>query len=110
MPPLEKIEGNIPYRPLGLVKNIIEGLGAEISYVYEDLIFIKHNHFLLRFGEVGDTLFFHRNDEIPQEEGAGHFTVLQREAAGQGISLVPDDSYTLSEGSNGELNLAFLKK
>jgi hypothetical protein len=105
----EKINANIPYRPLGIVKNIIESLGAEISYVYEDLIFIKHNHFLLRFGDVGEKMFFHRNEEIPKEEAADHFSVLRREAAGHGISLTQESSYRLEESSDGELRLAFME-
>ena len=104
-----KIGENIPYRPLGIVKTLIESLGAEISYVYEDLIFIKHNHFLLRFGDVGEQMFFHCNDEIPEDEGNAHFEVLARETAMLGISLTQGKRYSLSENSDGELRLAFLE-
>lgn len=41
----------LPYRPLGMVKAMLETIGIEITYSYEDLIFIQHNHFLLQFGK-----------------------------------------------------------
>lgn len=42
----------VPYRPLGLVKEALEQIGIEVSYAYEDLVFIQHNHFLLQFGKT----------------------------------------------------------
>jgi hypothetical protein len=44
----------VPYRPLGLIKTILEKLGYEISHCYEDLIFVNHNAFLLRMEEKGE--------------------------------------------------------
>lgn len=38
-------------KPLGRVKDIVEAAGMTISYVYEDLVFIDHNAFLLQFTE-----------------------------------------------------------
>ena len=44
----------LPYRPLGVVKQLLEEIGMEITYAYDDLIFIQHNPVLLQFGKVGE--------------------------------------------------------
>jgi DNA-binding IclR family transcriptional regulator len=38
-------------KPLGQVKELVESLGMEISYAYEDLVFLQHNGFLLQFDD-----------------------------------------------------------
>ncbi|MBN1119077.1 MAG: hypothetical protein JXA77_17840 [Bacteroidales bacterium] len=43
---------SIRLRPFGIVKEIIEELGAEISYYYDDLIFVDNNTFLLCFDDA----------------------------------------------------------
>ncbi len=38
-------------RELGLVREVLTAAGMDISYAYEDLIFLEHNGFLLQFTE-----------------------------------------------------------
>ena len=45
----------LPYRPLGLVKQLLEEIGIEVTYAYEDLVFVQHNPILLQFGKVGES-------------------------------------------------------
>lgn len=56
----------IPYRPLGILKTLVESLGFEVTHCYEDLIFIEHNAFLLRMEEKGDqvSLFFNIASDV----------------------------------------------
>jgi hypothetical protein len=109
-----QIEGkqvdNIPYRPLGLVKGTLEPLGVEITYVYEDLVFIKHNHFLLQFGETGEKLFFYRNSEIEIEEAMGQFNILSTSLSGEGLELTFLGSYQLEEKDDGTMSLEFYEE
>lgn len=39
----------MPERKLGVVKDIVEAAGMGIAHVYEDLVFLNHNAFLLQF-------------------------------------------------------------
>ena len=101
----EKQLDNIPYRPLGIVKGALETLDVEITYVYEDLIFIKHNHFLLQFGEIGEKMFFYRNSEIKIDEAMGQFEILSASLSGEGLELTYQGSYTLEEKADGTMSL-----
>ena len=98
---------NIPYRPLGLVKGTLESHGVEITYVYEDLIFIKHNHFLLQFGEIGEKMFFYRNNEIKSDEAARQYEILSTLLAGEGLELIYQGNYLLEEKEDGTMSLEF---
>lgn len=54
---------NVPYRPLGLIKEVIETTGLEITHVFEDLVFIEHNSYLLQMGERGEEVRLYFNCE-----------------------------------------------
>ena len=98
----------LPYRPLGLVKEMLEQIGMEVTYAYEDLVFIRHNHFLLQFGRTGEDLVFSANVETDAETTHNLFTVVQEAATRQGILLRHGNRYRLTAGDEGNLALAFV--
>lgn len=103
----DQLSHDIPYRPLGLVKKVMESIGAEVSYAFEDLVFITHNHFLLQFGKVGAELFFYRNDEISSDESRVQYTLLTESFEKEGIILHDNGSYTMTPKDDGTISLAF---
>ncbi len=103
----EKQTETIPYRPLGLVKGLLDNLGVEITYVYEDLVFIKHNHFLLQFGDKGEQIFFFRNLEIKPDEAMSQCDILSKSLSEKGLELTYRGSYLLEEKDDGTMSLEF---
>jgi hypothetical protein len=99
----------LPYRPLGVVKQVLEEIGLEMTYAYEDLIFIQHNPVLLQFGKVGEILFFYANVETADMEAGQLCTLIQAKAGGQGITLLHRGRYRLSEADGERLSLEFLE-
>lgn len=55
--------GTVPFRPLGILKMVLENIGFEANHCYEDLVFIKHNAFLLRMEEKGEDISLLFNSE-----------------------------------------------
>ena len=55
-------------KPLGRLKELVESAGMEVSYAYEDLVFLDHNAFLLQFNDDGRTVFLHTNSEADAEK------------------------------------------
>jgi hypothetical protein len=55
-----------PLKPLGIIKEMLNGIGLEITYAYDDLIFIENNAFLLRMGKRGEEVFlyFHADSSL----------------------------------------------
>lgn len=99
---------DVPYRPLGLVKEALEQIGIEISYAYEDLVFIQHNHFLLQFGKTGAILFYYANEETAAAAAQHFYREVQGALGVKGMTLVDRGRYRLTAGAGEELALAFL--
>ncbi len=98
----------VQYRPLGVVKEMLEQAGVEVTYAYEDLVFIKDNHFLLQFGKVGEILFFYANVEMGDADGRQRFAALLPVVSAQGLTLIHRGCYRLSAGEDENLSLEFL--
>ena len=58
----------MPYRPLGLVREMLAGMRLTPTYAFEDLVFVEHNAFLLQFEDEGETVGMHVNTECPDPE------------------------------------------
>jgi len=100
---------HIPLRPLGLVKEVIENVGAQVSYVYEDLVFIVHNSFLLQFGEAGTEIVFFRNTETAPAEAEDLFRRLCRIAGDRGLNVCYSGSYSLRDNDDETISLEFFQ-
>ena len=98
----------LQYRPLGAVKAMLEQIGIEITYAYEDPVFVEGNHFLLQFGQVGEVLFFYANVEAVAADVPPLFAAIQAGASGQGITLIRRGRYQLTAGEGENLSLQFL--
>jgi hypothetical protein len=98
----------LQYRPLGVVKEMLERIGLEVTYAYEDLVFLKDNSFLLQFGKVGELLFFYANVETTEAEAQRLFTTIQSVANAEDITLISRGRYRLSAGADETLSLQFL--
>jgi hypothetical protein len=60
----------VPFRPLGLIKDVIEATGLTITHVFEDLVFIEHNAFFLQMGDRGEDvrLYFNTESQVDMRE------------------------------------------
>ena len=87
-------------RPLGKVRDLVESIGFDISYAYDDLVFSDHSMFILRFDDKDPrNLYLYFNKECEEQEAlkvglnvinagkvggfkvlnSGHFEVYQAE-------------------------------
>ena len=98
---------SLPYRPLGTVKEMLEQIGMEVSYAYEDLVFLDHNRFLLQFGKTGEVLFFSANIDTPGDEAARLFAQVQSVAGGLGMVLLRRGRYRINAETDERLTLEF---
>ncbi|NOR23489.1 MAG: hypothetical protein GQ542_03715 [Desulforhopalus sp.] len=60
----------IPFRPLGILKTILETIGCEVTHCYEDLVFVEHNAFLLRMEAKGEevSLLFNTESDVDKRD------------------------------------------
>lgn len=98
----------IPYRPLGLIKELLETQGFAVTHCYEDLIFMEHNAFLLQMGDKGKDVkvIFNVDCEVEKREEIGR----QLSIAGKefGLQIVSQGTYTITPNEeNSTLDIEF---
>lgn len=102
------INQTVPFRPLGIIKMLMEGLGFEVTHCYEDLVFIEHNAFLLRMEAKGEevSLLFNTESDVNKRKEIEE----QLKTAGKEHNLIISCSgtYQMTAGeADGTINLEF---
>ncbi|MBK8806767.1 MAG: hypothetical protein IPO21_09025 [Bacteroidales bacterium] len=96
------------FRALGPVQEALSSLGIEVSYAYDDLVFIEHNTFILRFDDTKDNhLFLHFNVECTEKLGITKALEIQFE--NHNLKITPDKQYNIIEKpGKEEFDLMFI--
>lgn len=98
---------NTPLRPLGTVMELIESIGHEVTYAYEDLVFVDHNHFLLQFGPESHSLDLFFNTECSADEAETITSKMLSAAPPMGLNIRSKGTYTMSETEGSNLQITF---
>lgn len=104
--------GNISYRSLTPIKEVIEETGFNISYPYDDLIFIESNAFLIQYDDTEENaMFLYFNKELNDATSKDLEKKLMQSGKKKKISIVTQGKFSLAqkENSEEELELKFFK-
>ena len=93
-------------RPLGEIMESLEEIGFNVSYVFDDLIFIEELHFLLRFHEQ-DThkLDFFAHNDTDEKKHQGLYKIVSEHFKKDSLVLENAGTFELSESKREEGNL-----
>lgn len=95
-------KANMPDRPLGLVRALVERAGLSITHAYEDLVFIEHNAILLRMkeqrGQVS-IIFNEDSEEDKRKTITDQFISIGRDIE---IEIMPSGTYRLTPDASTE--------
>jgi hypothetical protein len=94
-------------RPLGIVKEVVEAIGHEITYAYEDLVFIEHNDYLIQFASEPNLLELFFNTECPAEEADAIAQKVVPAALSKGLFVNRKGTYTMTEGEYENIRITF---
>ncbi|MCF6187313.1 MAG: hypothetical protein L3J49_07555 [Desulfobulbaceae bacterium] len=95
-------------RELGLVREALSAAGMDISYAYEDLIFLEHNGFLLQFSDNPHQLAILINDQANEDELTIAIALLQAKGTELGLVFGHGGRYRLNEADDGNIQIEFL--
>lgn len=97
-------------RPLGIVKEIVEGVGTNISYNYDDLVFIEHNPYLVQFSNETDKVcYVYFNEEIDKGAAVDLTKRLQNEGFKREMDMQIKGYYKMVPNEETkELNIQFM--
>lgn len=99
----------IPYRPLAIIQNMLARLGQNVSYAYDDLIFLEHNAYLLQMTPQGERLLVHFNQSCDPQQRPGLLQSLKQAAAEEGLRLRWRGFYRLEEQNDKQVAIHFQK-
>ncbi len=95
--------------PLGIIKNIVDEAGMGISYVYEDLVFLEHNSYLLQFTDNDQEVLVHKNSEAEEAMVSCDINRLQEIALSNKMRFVAGNVYLLSQDDDENIRLEFVE-
>jgi len=97
-----------PLKPLGFVKQGLQEIGHEISYVYDDLIFPDHTAYLIQFGKVSNELVIYMNQDCREEDSKSIKEELSSVLVGKiGFSLIYKGHFNIEQAPGDELKINF---
>lgn len=97
----------IPLRPLGIITEMIEQMGLEVTYAFEDLAFISHNAFLLRMGDPGEIVHLYFNEESQADKREIVYEQLTNLAAERALKIINSGTYTMKPREDEQLDIHF---
>lgn len=95
-------------RPLGIVKEIVEAAGMGISYVYDDLVFVDHNAFLLQFTDGAGELLVRVNRCTGGNELDAASVRLKQEASIREMTFIDGGRFEISQDDDDKIRIEFI--
>ncbi|MBN2685276.1 MAG: hypothetical protein JXR40_08345 [Pontiellaceae bacterium] len=94
-------------RELGKITAILADLGLEVTYAYDDLVFVQHSAFLLQFTDEPNVINLFTNTDCNPEEANEVVATLVLEFSKGGFVATPSGKYTLSQNDDDTIKLEF---
>lgn len=93
----------VPFMPLGKVLNVIQPTSLEVTYNYDDLVFVEHNPFIIRF-DLEDTnlIHLHFNEDCNPQDAGKLAGIMQKAASLEGLKLHVDKQFSISANEKTE--------
>lgn len=97
----------IPFRPLGLILNVIEGCGFTFGHVHDDLVFTEENVILLKMEKTPEIVSFYVNQDCDADKISDMEATLCIGAREEGLTFLKRGSYTLHQASDKSFEVLF---
>lgn len=95
-------------KPLGLVTALLADLGLEVTYAYDDLVFVQHSAFLLQFTDEAKALKLFINTECEQDVAEEVGKKIIAGHAEKGFSVMPAGQFTITDNNDETINIEFV--
>jgi hypothetical protein len=94
-------------RPLGKITALLADLGLEVSYAYDDLVFVQDSAFILQFTEDPAQMKLFINTECEPAEANPMASNIVLEFDKAGFNVTPVGRFFLTPNEDQTLNIQF---
>lgn len=94
-------------KPLGKITAVLADLGLEVTYAYDDLVFIQDCAFLMQFTEHPNAMDIYCNIECTAAVADAVVENIVINAKKEGFIVIPKGTYKLSANEDDTLNIEF---
>ena len=98
----------IAKRPLGLIMDVVETLNIDVTYAYDNLIFIEHNALLLRMEDDPGLVSLFFNTEAKTSEHARILSTLSEAGIAKGITINYKGLFSLADAGDEKIEIRFV--
>ena len=98
---------NTPSRPYGTVVEMLQLIGLDVTHEYDDLIFVSHNLFILKFAEDATGMDLYFNEEIDEEKALELMAKLEAVGELHGLPIVYRGAFGLEENEDDTVSVSF---
>jgi hypothetical protein len=95
-------------RSLGKMTALLKNLDLEVTYAYDDLVFVQHSAFLLQFTDNPAQLKLFSNTDCDPKEAGAIISDVVGEFAKAGVDVLPSGRFSLKPNDNETLDIEFL--
>lgn len=94
---------SIQFRPLGKVREMVQSIGFDVSYAYDDLVFSDHSLFVIQFDDKrSNVLKLYINVDCIMQESKRVEKLLGAEAQLAGLIIEKMGTFSLSQKEGTE--------
>lgn len=97
----------VPYRPLGHISAVMEKMNLEVTFAYENIVYVSHSAFILVMGEIGEEVFLYFNIESNEEDRQEILRQLTEAATGSELSFIDSGFFEMNQKGQEEIELKF---
>ena len=94
-------------RPLGTIMQLLEELGHDVTYAYDDLVFVNGNDFLLQFENTGPTVNLFFNQSCLKADADNVEQSIIPAADRKGLSIVKKGNYCITGQADETMRIEF---
>jgi hypothetical protein len=95
-------------KPLGLVTALLADLGLEVTYAYDDLVFVQHSAFLLQFTDEPKALKMYINTECEPAVAEDVGKQIIDAHAEKAFSVMSAGQFTITDNDDETINIEFV--
>lgn len=94
-------------KPMGKITAILADLGLEVTYAYDDLVFVQHSAFMIQFTDVPEKLKMFVNTECEPETADSVAANMGTAFEKEGFDLILTGRFSLTPNEDETLNIEF---